>query len=168
MVHQTQRWQARKDCRSRCMLLTLGLGRCPNRNLPQEVQQHHPPLPVLQETPASRLQNVIHIEKLRKRKENIPSIASSGSRPNNVGVHTTPDTRLVLSTKSMIWQSVLPVCGDKRIPLPICKIFINENYSRSKQLAPTICAYRFLDLVGFAITTQSMLGISVPSVKIAA
>ena len=112
--------------------------------------------------------NVIHIEKLRKRKENIPSIASSGSRPNNVGVHTTPDTRLVLSTKSMIWQSVLPVCGDKRIPLPICKIFINENYSRSKQLAPTICAYRFLDLVGFAITTQSMLGISVPSVKIAA
>lgn len=42
-----------------------------------------------------------------------------GSSPKSVGVDTTPVTLWLLSTKSTILQSVLPVLGESRIPLPI-------------------------------------------------
>lgn len=48
-----------------------------------------------------------------------PSIISDGSSPKSVGVETMPETRLLLSTKSMIRQSVFPVSGERRIPRPI-------------------------------------------------
>jgi hypothetical protein len=50
-------------------------------------------------------------------------MTSSGFRPNNVGVQMTPETRVVLSTKSIIRQSALPVWSDCLIPRPICVLF---------------------------------------------
>lgn len=58
----------------------------------------------------------------------VPSIAiSEGSRPNIVGVDITPETRLPLSTKSMMRQSVLPVAAESRMPLPICGVTGDVN-----------------------------------------
>ena len=56
------------------------------------------------------------------RQEHAPSISSSGSRPKSVGVDTMPETRALLSTKSIIRQSVLPVFGESLIPRPICRV----------------------------------------------
>ena len=44
---------------------------------------------------------------------------SPGSKPKSVGTQTTPFTRSLLSTKSIMRQSFLPVCGDNLIPRPI-------------------------------------------------
>jgi hypothetical protein len=47
-------------------------------------------------------------------------MSSDGSRPNSVGALTIPLTRVRLSTKSIMRQSVFPVFGERRMPRPIC------------------------------------------------
>lgn len=81
----------------------------------------------------------------------------------------TSPTRFRVSTKSTIWQSVLPVPGDNLMPRPICgEVGCTQRWERTAHDHDhTICENTFLDRVGRATITQSTFGISAPSVSIA-